>query len=312
MDHIMDYREFLDYIRDNVQDYLDDGNWGEVCLRKVTRNNGVICDTLGLQREGISSSPVIYLQDYYERCCRGMDPDEAARRIRDTILEHADDCSGISGGWIADFDRVRSSIVMRAVNYEKNIDQLRNCPYLRRLDLALTFHVYIQGGGDLVGICLVTDDLLELWGTSCDELYELAAANMKRLWEPVLEPLDTLIESLTEEMPGYGEEKPVPAAHDPDAPELYMLSNDIRTNGAVVMFYTDCLNDFAMQRDSDIYILPSSIHEVLLLPQKDGISARYLRSIVEDVNSSVVSDEEILSGHVYRYLKDEGRIVIEA
>ena len=59
-------------------------------------------------------------------------------------------------------------------------------------------------------------------------------------------------------------------------------------------------------------MLPSSIHEVLLLPVMDEMSAWDLRQIVGMMNHQVVSDDELLSDHVYRYLYKSNKLIIAA
>ena len=93
---------------------------------------------------------------------------------------------------------------------------------------------------------------------------------------------------------------------------LYVLTNAIRLNGASVLFYTDCLKSFADSVGRDIFVLPSSIHEVLLIPVDEDVSAWDMRQVVETVNHQIVSDEEILSNHVYRYLYDSHKLIIAA
>lgn len=93
---------------------------------------------------------------------------------------------------------------------------------------------------------------------------------------------------------------------------LYVLTNEIRLNGASVLFYTDCLKRFASDIGRDFFVLPSSIHEVLLLPVMDEMSAWDLRQIVGTMNHQVVSDEEVLSDHVYRYLHKCNKLIIAA
>ena len=79
-------------------------------------------------------------------------------------------------------------------------------------------------------------------------------------------------------------------------------------NGASVMLYKDPLRDFANYMGHDLYILPSSIHEVILIPAYDHDSYDELTSMVKEVNSTQLSKEEILSDHVYFYSRETGQI----
>lgn len=81
---------------------------------------------------------------------------------------------------------------------------------------------------------------------------------------------------------------------------MHVLSNTKGSLGAVCMFYDNVLEEFAEQMQDDIYLLPSSINEMILIPSK-GLEPDNLRNIVADVNNSVLMEQEILGGNVYLY-----------
>lgn len=150
------------------------------------------------------------------------------------------------------------------------------------------------------------------WKVTASDLYKLAVANMQRLWEGVVEPVQNMIFEMADDQ--MAEEYGVFLEENEGAREmpLYVLTNAIRLNGASVLFYTDCLKSFADSVGRDIFVLPSSIHEVLLIPVDEDVSAWDMRQVVETVNHQIVSDEEILSNHVYRYLYDSHKLIIAA
>jgi hypothetical protein len=82
---------------------------------------------------------------------------------------------------------------------------------------------------------------------------------------------------------------------------LYILTNNRCINGAAYLAYDDVISDFAHQINSSLFILPSSIHELLLLPAPDDGDKGYLNEMVQDINKFVVSDFDYLSDCVYYY-----------
>ena len=176
----------------------------------------------------------------------------------------------------------------------------------------MTFRVLVEEEQSRIGTVLVSNEMMKWWHVSETDLYKTAAANMQRLWKDVLEPIQDMVHEMAE--------GPMAEAYDAfleERPEtgmmpLYVLTNEIRLNGASVLFYTDCLKRFASGIKRDFFVLPSSIHEVLLLPVMDEMSAWDLRQIVGTMNHQVVSDEEVLSDHVYRYLYKCNKLIIAA
>ena len=91
---------------------------------------------------------------------------------------------------------------------------------------------------------------------------------------------------------------------------MYIMTNRQEVNGASVLLYDDVLQTFALKKKTDFYILPSSVHEVLLIPADNQISMSTLSSMVRDVNSSQLAREEILSDHVYYYSLETDQITM--
>jgi hypothetical protein len=90
--------------------------------------------------------------------------------------------------------------------------------------------------------------------------------------------------------------------------QLYVLTNDCRINGAACMLYENMLKDFADRIGSNLYILPSSIHEVIILPKFAMFNKQELINMVRDVNSEGVAVDEVLSYTVYEYDRETGEL----
>lgn len=311
---VLSYGEFVLYIRENVENRLEETGKFDAVVTEIVKNNGVVFDTLAIQCEGENSAPVFYLKDLYSRYLQGESADLMADEMIRCWRQYETEREAFDYRWFFQLENVYERIVMKVVNYEKNKAQLENCPHIRELDLALTFRVLMEKNADQIGTVLVNYDMMREWDTSEFDLFDLAVKNMQQFWHPTLEPIGDVLKEL---LKGAGGEKDTESVCLLDYPEqwklsMYVLSNDLRLNGATVLFYTDCLRQFAARMQKDIYILPSSIHEVLLVPEISEMSAWDLRQIVEQVNHQIVSEEEILSNHVYRYLYKEDKLIIGA
>ena len=86
---------------------------------------------------------------------------------------------------------------------------------------------------------------------------------------------------------------------------MYVLSNSSKVFGAASILYPDVLKNFAEKLDRDLYILPSSVHEVILLPKRSETEWETLQEMVKEVNATQLEEVEILSDSVYSYTKKD-------
>lgn len=310
---VLSYIEFMTYIRENVEDRLEKAGKFGVAVTEITKNNGVVFDILTIAKEDRQCTPVFYLKDLYGQYLQGKTPEELAEYILECYRRDADQ-SDIDVEWLCRLENICERIVLKAVNYERNRVQLEMCPYIKELDLALTFRILLEQTEDQIGTVLVTNELMDRWEMTEFDLFDLAVRNMQKIWHPTLEPIQDVLYTLMQLEDGRADEGVGGSENLQETWKLsmYVMSNDMRLNGATVLFYTDCLKKFAARVGKDIFVLPSSIHEVLLVPEEDEFTAWDFRQIVEQVNHQLVSEEEILSDHVYRYLHRENRLVIGA
>ncbi len=89
---------------------------------------------------------------------------------------------------------------------------------------------------------------------------------------------------------------------------MFVATNTRKLNGAGVMFYNGLLRSFAQKIGKSFYILPSSVHELIFVPDNGGLDAGYLGMMVREINGTEVLPNEVLSDHVYRYDIDTGRM----
>ena len=199
---------------------------------------------------------------------------------------------------IAAGSRLYDNIIPMMINRGKNQKILRNIPWRPFLDLAVVYRFI----GFLPGIsgCGVLIDLTMMKALNMTEekLYQSAVKNMN-----ILTPL--YYAKLTNEMKKF-----MPQETDRDKngkfPELplYLLTNSIHRFGAASLLCEEKISEVAGFLKKDLYILPSSFHEILLLPS-DFISVNRVYQVVKEVNESVVDKEDWLSDQVYLYSRDK-------
>lgn len=284
----MDYEGFKAVLAAKVEER--EGNGAAVRLHRVRKNNGVMLDGLTIMREGENVSPTIYLEPFYERYRNGARPDDLADDVL-ALYRHRS-CSGrVDAGMFEDYKRLESGIRFRLVNYEMNRDMLSDVPHRRFLDLAAILYCDVSDSVFSTASVLVQNDYAKRWGVSHDELFDTAMKNML-LHEPAgIWPMGRMLAELR----GTPEENILPEL------PLYVLTNRSRMFGAACMMYPGVFDQAVMEIRNDFYVLPSSVHEVLLLSPDQVFDGQGLGELVRRVNEEQVEPYEVLSNNVYYY-----------
>ena len=194
-----------------------------------------------------------------------------------------------------EFEKVENNIACKVINYNKNRELLKNIPNIKYLDLAIVFYYFIEDKKMGEGSILIYDSHLCLWGKTKEEIYHHARKNTTRLLPYQFQKIEEILKgSLDEEE----------LLEDGMLP-MYVLSNERKYLGAVAILYDSILASIGECLEDDFYILPSSIHEVIMIPKKIEITSDELKVMVEDINLTQVLPEEVLSNEVYVYEREK-------
>ena len=297
----MNYDDFIVEVLENVK--LKLGEDYEVVCRDLLKNNSCVFKCLYIidkYNEAESTvTPAIYLEAWYERYLNG----EAIGFIADKLINiyyesiklvHQFDISSISK------DNLQDCIFYRLVNYEANKEQLAEVPYIPYLDFALTFHYRCASSDKSVNSFRISNKLLEVWGLSVEELFNYAEKNMPIMFPDVLTTLSSIIKkyvNLDIDLIEFSE-------------NVYVLTNNYGINGATALMYTTKLHKLSEFFNADLYIIPSSIHEIIIIPILEEVDGNNLKNLINEVNYSQVLPEERLSDNLYIFKKDSKSIVI--
>lgn len=289
----MNYQEFLTTIRTQLLLRME----ADVTLdiRSFTKNNGTHYDGLVLLHPKKNVSPAIYLMPYYHRYLEGVCLEEICEDILHTYQAHTPE-ENFDTSCFTDFSRASEHIVMRLVSFEKNQELLKEIPFFRYQDLAVIFYCLLHASTENQANILIHNHHLDLWKTDKEALCQLAHKNTPKLLPPQLTPMHSLLKEKA-----LSPETPLPEA----MPPLYILTNTYQTNGATVLLYDNLLKELSDLFEKDLIILPSSIHEVLILPadENDRKNLSHYTAMVKEVNASQLQDDEILSDHAYYYCR---------
>ena len=297
MNQLLSYQDLFFSVRDYIQIGLPPG------IQMITgcRTRGESSrkqETLEFRKDKDQVGMIFYAEDMYMQYLQGAAPSQIACQITQMCLQ--DPPSEIKS--VLDYRQAAESLSLRLINYEKNKEKLADYVYRTFLDLAVTCRVIIpfQEEG-VMRTAAVSRSLLKRWEISEEELFEQARECMMKRDKPVLRPLGDILSELAPD-------RSLPPGRESD---LYVLTTASGICGASAALFSGRTQQLARELGRDVLVLPSSIHEMLLLPDWGEWEVSALRKIVEDVNRNVVPEEDYLSDNIYRYSLAEDRFMIE-
>jgi hypothetical protein len=296
----MKLEEFVEVIVKNVSEAL--GEEYSVTSRKALKNNSVELDCLVVSQDKCNIAPNIYLNGFYMDYQNGKSIED----LTDSIIavfrnceEHLKDkeCSFL------DRENAAERVVLRLINYAKNRRILEKCPHERIKDLAVVYH-YIVSNDAKEGIATVRIEYenMGFFNLDMDTIRQNALKNTERLFPPTFEKLEHILRGFLERRFGMKE------FYEPnvlDAIPMYVLTSSAGVNGASCILYKGILERIRKSLNSDFYIIPSSINEVLIVPDSQNMDREQLNEMLRSVNREEVPEMEILSDNVYHYPDDQ-------
>ncbi len=307
---MMDYEEFKQHVADQIKDFLP-GEFADadVSIQNVTKNNDTMLSGLLIRTEEHNIAPNIYLEHFYEQYQDGKDIFDIMEDIAKTYKYSAPP-QDIDVSIITDIDKVKDHIICKLINAEMNTGYLSDKPYTLMEDLAVVYAIDLgkKDGGHMTSP--ITNKLMEQYGLTTEELHDIALHNLSESKIEFRTMRDVLIDMMFPD--GVKENDPMSFMLPPEEenPSMYVLSNGDKLNGASALLDSKTMEDISEKLGGDFIILPSSIHECIVLPVNKDFDQHTLENMVQDVNSSQVAPEERLSDHVYMYDSVEKELVL--
>ncbi len=271
-------------------------------ISEMLKNNGVWLTGISIYEKNYNITPNIYLERFFEEYKRGRELEEICREISD-IHEKEKRCHGITVYPLSDFQKIKDNICFKLVNAERNKALLQDHPHRRYHDLAIVYFVLVSKENGVASI-KIRNEMLSAWGIDEEILHRYAEKNTSRHFEVNVGTLQDLLAEILEGNAKYSEEEieEIRNAGFYDGKSiLYFISNKCYVNGASAMLYDGVLKRFAEELGADFYILPSSIHEVLIMPIHPDFRSIEILDMIRSINRNLVDREEILSDNMYRY-----------
>lgn len=290
MNETKEYLDFLEKLAASMEEQYAGKMTAQIT--STVKNNGVVMQGLMLKEEGEQVAPNYYLEHMFQEWKQGIRTmeeihagicnsyEEEKKKNRTAFTE-------IRFAW----EEFQQNVYMRLINRERNREQLEEIPHRDFLDMTLVYYYSLTISNEVVGTILIKKEHLQLLGITEEELYEVAEKNT-RLFRPVrFYQMKEILHQLGESL-GVSMEPEVNDA-------MYVLSNVSHMFGAVSMTFESELRQFSERIGCGFFILPSSIHEVILVPDREEYDPDYFATMVRETNRDYVQLTEVLSDSVY-------------
>lgn len=277
----MNSAEYMDELRNEI--LARKGSGTEVTFHDVRKNNGVMLHACTVRENGAGIAPAVYLEPYYEDYLRGVTAADSADdilRAGRMILPG----NGFDADVWQDYDKIKSRLGLKLISFQNNRDLLAEVPYMRREDMAVTVFYMLPDPVMPGGTIAVRLRDLDRWKMNIKKLFSDALVSSMKMLPPVFQSMSEMI-----------------GVPDTDSSEnMYVLTNEQTVFGASCVLYPNLLAAVSERIESGFYLLPSSIHEMIVLPDM-GEEPMELKQIVTDINRTEVPAEDILTDSVYYF-----------
>ena len=275
----MELKEFMEVIKERLKEKI--GN--NFTVKEITKNNDVILNGIVF-----TNRTVVYMEDLFNAYINGKTIDEIINMI--VGMYRTNNNGKISYEYLTDFNNVKDKLSLKLINREKNKKIMKLCPYKEYLDFILIVNINVNVFNS-VGTVKVTNDILKSWNKSFEDIFEIALNSTI----PVIKSMVELFGLSEEDVNDF----------------IYVITNKDSYFGSAAMLFNnnEPLIKIAEKFNSDLYVFPCSVHEVIVIPAIDN-NIDYLYLMVKNINNTVINDKDYLSDNVYKYDKELNRISI--
>lgn len=301
---MLEYNAFKDEIINRIREIL--GGDLTIEFKTICKVNDEPYEGMVIKTEPEITFPVeAWFMDYYNQY---QTIEQIVKRIRSRLQKELSEALN-NIRYLSDPNIAKGNIFMKILNYDKNEQWLHFHPYRKYLDLVIVYYIgVIDENGDMHTLN-ITYDMMQKFELDEEELYSLAAKNCKEKLRPRIWSLAQMFPEIVHKMSTDMDE--VTEAGIEALKNMYVLSNSHVILGAVAMLYEGVLEDFAAKIGGNILILPSSIHEVILITDS-GMDIKFLQELVRRINRQILEANEVLGENIYVYDKTTREIKIRA
>lgn len=295
----MDYENFKEQFVENLKESLYERGMEDVQMREahVDKLNGgydAVTITPGDSNIGVT----LNIDNFYKAFENGADMSEVVSKATEVAINGMENTPQLDVASLTDYDQMKDKLVMEVVSAEANAEMLENVPHQNMEDMAVVYRFVINSDETGRASILATNDMINAMGVTPEQLHADALENAPQIRPAQITGMSEVIAEMMgrdqAEMMGI-----VPV--DPKDEQMFVATVSDKVMGAGVLAYQDFMDQAADRLGGSFYILPSSRHEVLLVPDNGQMSLGDLESMVREVNATQVAPEDKLTDSVYHY-----------
>ena len=270
----LDYEQFKVVLTTRLEELLLKSKKPYGYRKQVIHKINQDLDAISMIGENITMSPTLYFNNMFEYY-NGTDTtiEEIALKVFETMLEGVNQTEITEE--LPDKEKFMENIFFQLINTEKNKTLLLDVPHREYLDLSIIYRYAVNISDNDIATAMINYTLMDAFKLTEEELYEAAYKNTRKLLKPKV--------------------------ISPGLPGFYMITNDLNIFGANGILYKDIVAKEAKKLGTDIYLIPSSIHEFLIQPVSDTLKPKDLKEVIKDANENVIDPEDYLSDSLYIY-----------
>ena len=298
----MDYEEFKTMFTGMLNDAAQRA---DMTITKI--DPGVInkdSDYLGVITNDEKHIIHVSLEEQYRQFSFGRDIGEMTESIVKGIAPYLNEFPEIPP-YLKDI--AKSNLYLSAVNMKMNEHLLKGIPYKKLDDLAIIPRIHLVEDRFGQANITLTEDIFKDLKLTKEELMEIALLNTENQGI-IITPLSSVCMDILEKdiFPDDEAQRELLEMLEEEKEDeiMFVMTNDSKSEGAALMASNKAMNKAYEKFGEDFYVLPSSRHEVMLVPEsrlRDGIDEDAIRNIVKDVNLNAVTKKDFLSDSIYKY-----------
>lgn len=298
----MDLQIVAESIAEEIQNEIGTEYTVSVTANMKNNNTQRIGITIVHNCENIS--PTIYINDLLNQYCREERSKEEI--VREILRRYENSMVATEDIKLLDVElpSCGARVVYRLISRKRNKEMLENLPYIPFLDMAITFHIVVSINKTYVQTIKIDKNIQERWGVSVEQLFKMANDNTEKIFPLEITDLNEIVKKHLQ----IAEEDEV---INENGPNMIVITNELGLFGASVILYEEVMQNIAEELDCDLFVIPSSVHEMILVPYEDDELYVMLSDLIKKINENFVSPDEVLSDLVYIYQRNGKKFITQ-
>lgn len=290
----MNFEQFKAQVIDEMRDRFPEL---DISLQEVSKLQGESYIGMAVRPENSNVAATMNLEPFFANLSVDFTMDDVMDQIAQSISNQLDHMPQFDERVLNDYAQMKEKLTLQMIPTAGNEEKLSEIPHRNVEDMSIVYRFEMSNSAKEISSILVTDSMLHSYGITADQLHEDAL-------EAAVQTHPATLRNMTDVMRDLMGDAAALFAPDEPSP-MWVASVEGGQNGACAIQYPDFLEQAAETLGGDFYVLPSSIHEVLLVADDGSTDLSYLEAMVRNVNETDVVPADRLSDHVFHYDSEE-------